>query len=107
MSELFRNEERDRADQERVEAIQRSNRVNLKAFAFTVAIVIAPFLALLLSLELALFVLAAGLLFSTWLTWQGASQVAPAMKSRLRVAAVLNFGVFLMVVLVFVMVLVA
>jgi uncharacterized membrane protein len=107
MSDLFRNEERDRAEREYEERIQRSNMVNLKAFAFTVAIVIAPFLALLLSVELALGVLAAGLLFSTWLTWQGAKQVGPAHGTQLRTAAILNFGVFLLVVMVLALMLVA
>jgi hypothetical protein len=107
MSELFRNEEREAAERARDEAIQRSNMVNLKAFLLTVAVVIAPFMALLLSVELAMGVLAAGLLFSTGLTWMGSNQVGPAMRSRLRVAAVLNFGVFLLVLLVLAMMLVA
>lgn len=81
-----------------MEAIRRHNRVNFKALLMTLAIVIAPFLALLLSVDLALGVLAAGLLFSTWLTWAGASQVGPSLKSNLKMAALLNFGVFLVVV---------
>ena len=107
MSELFQNEERQAAERARDEAIQRSNMVNLKAFLLTVAVVIAPFMALALSVELAMGVLAAGLLFSTVLTWLGARQVGPAMRDRLRVAAVLNFGVFLMVVAVLALILVA
>jgi len=107
MSDLFRNEERERADREYEERIRRSNSVNMKAFVYTVAIVIAPFLALLLSLELALGVLAAGLLFSTWLTWMGSKQVGPAHGSQLRIAAVLNFGVFLLVLMVLALMLVA
>ena len=103
MSDLFRDEQRDQDDARRMAAIQRENRVNLKALFLTLAIVIAPFLALLLSLELALFVLAAGLLFSTVLTWVGAKQVGPVARSRFRTTAVMNFGVFLMVVLVLVL----
>jgi uncharacterized membrane protein len=98
MSELFRDEDRDREEQRQMEAIRRHNRVNFKALLMTLAIVIAPFLALLLSVDLALGVLAAGLLFSTWLTWAGSSQVGPSLKSNLKMAALLNFGVFLVVV---------
>lgn len=103
MSDLFRNEQRDRDDARQMAAIQRENRLNMKALFFTLAIVIAPFVALLISLELALFVLAAGLLFSTVLTWIGAKQVGHVSRSRLRTAAVMNFGVFMMVVLILVL----
>lgn len=103
MSELFRNEQRDRDDARQMAAIARENRLNLKALFFTLAIVIAPFLALLFSLELALFVLAAGLLFTTVLTWVGAKQMGPVARSRLRAAAMLNFGVFLLVVFIFIL----
>jgi len=102
MSDLFRNPERDQEDVRQMATIQRENRLNLKALSFTLAIVIAPFFALLISLELALLVLAAGLLFSTVLTWVGAKQIGPVARSRLRTAAVMNFGVFLMVVLILV-----
>jgi hypothetical protein len=103
MSDLFRDEQRDRDDARQLAAIARENRLNMKALFFTLAIVIAPFLALLLSLELALFVLAAGLLFSTVLTWIGAKQMGPVARSRLRAAALLNFGVFLMVVFILIL----
>jgi len=83
--------------------IQRENRLNLKGLLLTLAIVIAPFLALLFSVELALAVLAAGLLFSAVLTWTVAGQMGPAAKSRFRTAAVLNAVVLLMVVAVLVM----
>ena len=103
MSELFRNDERDRADELQMEAIRRHNRVNFKALLMTLAIVIAPFLALLLSVELGLAVLAAGLLFSTWLTWMATAQVGPAQRTQLKGAAILNFCVFVVVVLVLVL----
>ncbi len=84
-------------------AIQRENRLNLKGLLLTLAIVIAPFLALLISVELALAVLAAGLLFSAVLTWTVAGQMGPGSRSRLRTAAVLNVVVLLMVVGVLIM----
>ena len=98
MSELFRNPRQDDEDARQMAAIQRENRLNLKALLLTLAIVIAPFLALLISVELALSVLVAGLLFSAVLTWTVAGQMGPAMRSRLRTAAGLNFFVLLMVV---------
>ncbi|CAN5771655.1 hypothetical protein BH24CHL3_BH24CHL3_08420 [soil metagenome] len=103
MSDLFRDQQRDRDDTRQLAAIARENRLNLKALFFTLAIVISPFLALLFSLELALFVLASGLLFSTVLTWIGANQMGPVARSRLRAAAMLNFGVFLMVVFILIL----
>lgn len=103
MSELFRNPRQDEEDARKVAAIQREQRLNLKALLLTLAIVIAPFLALLISVELALSVLAAGLLFSAVLTWTVAGQLGPATRSRLRTAAVLNFLVLLMVVAILVM----
>jgi uncharacterized membrane protein len=98
MSDLFRNPRQDEEDARQMAAIQRENRLNLKALLLTLAIVIAPFLALLISLELALFALAAGLLFSTVLTWTVAGQMGPGTRSRLRTAAGMNFFVFLMVI---------
>jgi len=107
MSELFRNPQQDEEDARQMAAIQRENRLNLKALLLTLAIVIAPFLALLISLELALFVLAAGLLFSTVLTWSVAGKMGAGTRSRLRTAAALNFVVFLMAAAILVMQLVA
>lgn len=89
-NELFRNEERDREDAEKLRALQREQRINLKAFGMTIAVVIAPFLALLFSVEAALFVLTLGLAFTTWLTWSGASMVGPVQRSRLKTMAVMN-----------------
>lgn len=77
-------------DQREMAAIQRARMVNLKAMGLTLAIVIAPFLALLYSMNLALAVLALALAFTTWLTWQAVAMVSPAYASRLKAAAVLN-----------------
>lgn len=71
-------------------AIREQRRVNLKAFGLTFAIVIAPFLGLLYSLDLALAILALALAFTTWLTWHGASVVGAVHATQLRVAAGLN-----------------
>jgi hypothetical protein len=77
-------------DEKEMAAIQRARVVNLKAMGFTLAIVIAPFLALLYSMNLALAVLALALGLTTWLTWQTTGMVAAAHASRLKAAAVLN-----------------
>ncbi len=71
-------------------AIRRQQVATLKAFGLTLAIVAAPFVALLYSMDFALAVLAVALGFTTWLTWHGASMVAPAQASKLKVGAVLN-----------------
>ena len=77
-------------DAREMEAIRQHRVVNLKAFGLTLAIVLAPFLALLYSLNLALAVLALALGFTTWLTWHAASMVARSHGSQLKAAAVLN-----------------
>lgn len=77
-------------DRQEMAAIQRARQVNIKAIALTLAIVIAPFLALLYSMDLALAVLALALGFTTWLALQVASVSGPAYRSRLRMAAWLN-----------------
>lgn len=73
-----------------MEAIRRQRLVNLKAIGLTLAIVIAPFIALLYSMNLALAMLALALGFTTWLTWHAVSIVGAAYGSRLKVAAGLN-----------------
>jgi len=97
MSDLFKNEERTAEEQRQMEAIRRERAVNVKALIFTLAVVMAPFLALLFSIELGLFVLALALAFTTWLTLKGASEVGPVPRSRLRVIAGLNFVIMLVV----------
>ena len=98
--ELFRSRERQEAERAEAERIRRHNRTNLKALLMTLAIVIAPFLALLISLDFALGVLAAALAFSTWLTWKVAGDVGPVQGSRLRVVAWMNLALMLAVLLV-------
>lgn len=92
--------ERDRAE---MDAIRRQQVSTLKAFGLTLAIVAAPFVALLYGLNLALAVLALALAFTTWLTWQGAGMVAPAMGSRLKVAAGLNAVMMLATIVILVL----
>jgi uncharacterized membrane protein len=96
-NELFRDEQRDQEDVQRLRALQREQRINLKAFLITIGVVIAPFLALLFSVEAALFVLAMGLAFTTWVTWSGASMVGPVQRSRLKTMAVMNAIIMLAV----------
>lgn len=98
--ELFRNPERQEAERLEWERMRRENRTNFKALLLTLAIVIAPFLALLISLDVALGVLAAALAFSTWLTWKVAGDVGPILASRLKTVAVMNLGLLLLVLLV-------
>jgi hypothetical protein len=90
MSDLFRDKEFQDADTAEVMARQREQRVNLKAFLLTIAIVMAPFLALLFGIEAALVVLAAGLAFTIWLTWMASGSAGPVQRSRLRTMAILN-----------------
>jgi hypothetical protein len=75
-------------------------RAQLRAFGLTVAIVLAPFLALAFGLNAALGVLAVALAATAWLCWHAATASGPAMRSRLRVAAALNGVIALVVVLV-------
>ncbi len=97
-NELFRDEKRDQEDAQRLKALQREQRINLNAFVMTLGVVIAPFLALLYSVEAALFMLALGLAFTTWVTWSGAKLVGPVQRSRLKTMAVMN-AVIMVVVL--------
>lgn len=103
MSDLFRNEERDKQDAQHLAALQREQRVNLKAFIMTLGVVIAPFLALLYSIEAALFVLAMGLLFTTVVTWSASNQVGPVQKGRLRSMAIMNAVITVVVLAMFVL----
>lgn len=97
MTESWRDRET-RGDAERVEAIRREKREAYKALFFTLAVVIAPFLALVVfGLELALGVLSAGLLLTIVLTLNAANQTAAIVRSRLRAAAAVNALVLAMV----------
>lgn len=89
-------------DRQREERLRRDQKVTMRAALFSLAIVIAPFLALLFSLDFALGVLAAALGFTTWLCWIGSQEVGPAVAGRLRAAAILNgvLGLVVAVILV-------
>lgn len=90
MSQLFQDDKFQDVDREELVARQREQRVNLKAFLMTIAIVFAPFLALLFGIEAALVVLALGLTFTIWLTWMASGSAGPVQRGRLRTMAVLN-----------------
>jgi predicted nucleic acid-binding Zn ribbon protein len=92
MSQLFQDDKFQDADRKELIARQREQRVNLKAFLLTIAIVMAPFLALLFGMEAALVVLAAGLGFTVWLAWMASATAGPAQRARLRMMAMLNVG---------------
>jgi hypothetical protein len=77
-------------DRQEMEAIRRQQVATIKAMLLTLAIVAAPFVALLYNLELALGVLVLALGFTTWLTWQAAEQAGAAQRGRLRTGAALN-----------------
>jgi VIT1/CCC1 family predicted Fe2+/Mn2+ transporter len=85
-----RAEHEARDDPGRLQATRRDRLTALKGVGFTLAIVIAPFLALLFGLTVALVVLAAGLAVTGWLAWSAARHVGAAQASRLRAAAALN-----------------
>lgn len=82
-------------DRQEMEAIRRRQVATIWAMLLTLAIVAAPFVALLYSLELALAVLAVALGFTTWLTWQASNEVGPIQRSRLRAGAALNAAMML------------
>ncbi len=69
-------------DRQEMEAIRQRQIATIKAMLLTLAIVAAPFVALLYNLELALGVLALALGLTTWLTWQAAEQMGPAQRGR-------------------------
>jgi hypothetical protein len=94
MTEPMFRSQRER-DAREMEAIRRQRLVTIKAVALTLAIVMAPFLALLYSLNLALGVLALALGFTTWLTLHATSVAGAAYRSRLRAAAALNAAMML------------
>jgi hypothetical protein len=94
MTEPMFRSQRER-DAREMEAIRRQRLVTIRAVAFTLAIVMAPFLALLYSLNLALAVLALALGFTTWLTLHATSVAGAAYRSQLRVAAGLNAAMML------------
>jgi hypothetical protein len=71
-------------------ALERDRKLNLKAFLMSVAILMAPFCALLFGLDAALFVLGLAMVFTSWVTWGGSNHVAPSLRSKLRTAAIFN-----------------
>jgi hypothetical protein len=92
--------ERDRAE---MAAIRQRQVATIKAMLLTLAIVAAPFVALLYSVELALGVLAVALGFTTWLTWHAATEVGPVQRGRLRAGAVLNAAMMLGAIIILVL----
>ncbi len=97
----FRSQrERDRAE---MDAIRRQQVATLKGFALTLAIVAAPFVALLYSVDLALGVLAVALGFTTWLTWHATAVVSSAHGTQLKVAAGLNAAMMLATIVILVL----
>jgi hypothetical protein len=90
------------AREEEVKAIaaqDRERKVNLKAFVMSIAVMFAPFFALLFGIDAALFVLALALFFTAWVAREASKRMAAAQRSKLRMAAMFN-GVLGLVALV-------
>jgi hypothetical protein len=102
MSEPDFSSQRSR-DRQEMDAIRRQQVATIKAMLLTLAIVAAPFVALLYSFELALGVLAVALGFTTWLTWQASETVGPAQRGRLRAGAVLNAAMMVAAIVILVL----
>ena len=94
------NEQRPMRAEDRAheEWLIKEQRLTIRAMILTLAVCIAPFLALPFGLNPALVVLAAGLLFTTWLCWSGAKYVGLVSRGRLKSAALLNFVMALAVI---------
>ena len=98
MTELWRDRET-REDADRMLALRQEKREAYKALFFTLAVVIAPFLALVVfNLEVALVVLVAGLVLTIVRTLHAANQTGAIVRSRLRAAAAVNGLVLAMVI---------
>lgn len=69
-----------------------------KPLVFILAVMLAPLFGLVFGLDFALGVLVVAMSFTTWMAWEGASELPPEERSRLRKAAVLN-GVLALAVL--------
>jgi hypothetical protein len=69
-----------------------------KSLLFLVAILLAPLMGLLFSLEFAMGVLVVAMAVTTWLAWDGATRLVPEQAAQLRKAAILN-GVVAVIVL--------
>jgi hypothetical protein len=89
-------------DRAHEEWLIKEQRLTIRAMLFTLAIVIAPFLALLWGLNEALGVLALAMLFTAGLCWSASNQSGPVVRGRLRTAGMLNAvmaGVVLLIVI--------
>lgn len=79
-----------------------AQRAQLKALGLTLAIVVAPFLALAFGLTAALVVLGIALGFTAWLCWAASRQMGRASRGRLLAMAALN-GALALLCLIFVL----
>ena len=84
-------------DRAHEEWLQKEQRLTIRAMILTLAVCIAPFLALPFGLDAALTVLAVGLIFTAWLCWSGANQVGIASRSKLRTMGTMNLVIGLFV----------
>lgn len=90
-------------DRQEMAALRRQQVATIKAMLLTLAIVAAPFVALLYSVELALGVLAVALGLTTWLVWQASEQAGVAQRGRMRAGAVLNAVMMVAAIVILVM----
>ena len=87
-----------RADDRRHEDwLIKEQRLTIRAMILTMAVCLAPFLALPFGFNAALTVLGVGLLFTAWLCWSGANQVGVASRGKLRTMGTMNFVIGLFV----------
>jgi cellobiose-specific phosphotransferase system component IIC len=87
-------------DRAHEEWLIKEQRLTIRAMVLTLAVVIAPFLALLWGLNEALGVLALALLFTAVLCWSASNQSGPVVRGRLRTAGLLNAVMAALVVLI-------
>lgn len=90
-------------DRREMELLRQRQVATIKAMLLTLAIVAAPFVALLYSVELALGVLAVALGLTTWMTWQASEQAGVAQRSRMRAGAILNAAMMVAAIIILIM----
>lgn len=69
------------------------------ALMFLVAILLSPLFGLVFGLNFAMGVLVIAMAVTTWLAWEGANRLVPEQRDRLRMAAMMNAAVGVLVLL--------
>ena len=84
-------------DRTHEEWLRNEQRLTMRAMMLTIAVCIAPFLALPFGTAAALTVLGIGLLFTAWLCLSGAKQAGVSSRGRLRTMGTMNLVIGLFV----------